>query len=135
MIEHPDFYRKRRIPATIILAVALMIVFGIWVNDCTQRQLAREITFSNITLNEYSPVHVEVGFTLTNASRFDRDVNIILTVSDTADSLLADALFQVHAKAHSTAGHIKIIDKLRRPLQKNEKPGRIGIAVFPRKVL
>jgi len=134
-IDRLEFPKKYPISGTIKMAVILFIIFGVWIHNCSQNQLSKEVTISEIKITEYSTVHVEIEYTISNKSSIDRDVWLLLKVFDSQGLELGSSLFFEKAKANKIQPMLKIMDKLSRPLLKDEKPAKATIEVFKRKVI
>jgi hypothetical protein len=84
---------------------------------------------------EYSKVHVEVDYTITNTSRFDRDVRLLLRVYAKDNQELGSSLFMVKIGKHSSKSLLKIIDKLSSPIDNENRPVKATIEIYRRKVI
>jgi hypothetical protein len=135
MIERIDFPKRYPVPAWLMMTVVVMIFAGIMIHECTQKQLVNEIRISEVVVADYSRVHIEVQYTIQNASRFEREPNLMLKVYDAKGELIASVLYNIKIPARKTQELVKIIDKLDRPLDKGEKPGKVTLEVYPRKVM
>jgi hypothetical protein len=127
--------RKYPVPNWIKLMIVVMFFVGVIITNHSQRLLTRDIRISDIKISEYSRVHVDVEYTISNRSSVDRDVWLILQVYDNKSALLGNALFLVNCKAKSTQERLKMIDKLVRPLENNEKPAKATLEVYNKKVI
>ncbi len=134
-IDRLDFPKKYPIPAGIKLGVFLVLILGVIIHRCVQNQLKSEIKISNIEITEFSRVHVEVQYTVTNNSRSERDVRLLLKVFDDKGEVIGSSLFMVKVQPKSSQRFVKIIDKLERTLELSEKPTRAEIEVYTRKLL
>jgi hypothetical protein len=133
-IDQMEFPRKYPVPQWLQLAVVVMILAGCGIHYCSQLQSSREISISDVRISDYSRVHVEVEYTLTNDAKVDREVWLYLQVFDANSRVLANALFLVRSKGGSRQSMLKIIDKLSRSLDKNEKPTKATLEVYKKKV-
>jgi hypothetical protein len=135
MFQRPEVPTKRSVPSFMILAVLLMVFLGVSIHNCSQKQLANEIQISNVVITEFSRVHVEVHYIIQNLSNLDREPELMLNVYDSKGDLLTSALFSIKIPAGKKQEMLKIIDKLIRPLDVGEKPGKAVLTVYQRKVL
>lgn len=135
MIERIDFPKRYPVPSMIMLGVIAFVFIGVMIHECTQKQLVNNIKISDVVITEYTRVYIEVQYTIQNTSRFEQAPNLMLKIYDTRGELLASSLFNVRIPAGKTWPLLKIIDKLIRPLDKGEKPGKVTLEVYPRKVI
>jgi hypothetical protein len=133
--ERLDFPKKYPQPGWVKLIVLALIVAGIAIHNCSQTLLAEEIEISDVKITEFSRLHIEVQYIISNKSNLDRDLWLLLTAFDTAGKELGSTLFQVRAKAGKTQPMLKIMDKLTRPMNKDEKPDKATIVLYKRKVI
>jgi hypothetical protein len=134
-IDRLEFPKKYPISNSIKFGVLLFIVLGVLIHNCTQNQLSHEVTISDIKITDYSTALVEVQYVLTNQTKVDRYVWLLVKVYDDQGKELESALFQVNARAATIQPMLKIMDKLSRPLQKDEKPAKATIELYKRKVI
>jgi hypothetical protein len=134
-IDRMEFPRKYNIPNWLKFAVLVMVVMGIMIYNCSQDKLAREIQISDVRITEFSRVHVEVHYSIYNATSSDRDIWLLLKVYDNRNEVLGSTLYMVNLKAGTRKTMLKIIDKLTRPLDKEEKPAGATLEVYKRKIL
>ncbi len=133
--ERLEFPKKYSIPGIVQLSVLILIIVGIWIQNCSQKQLTQEIRISNIEITEYSRVHIEVHYTIKNTSSFNREIWLLLKAYDTNGEELGSSLYSVKTVAGKTQPMLKIMDKLTRPLNKGEKPDKATIVLYTRKVI
>jgi hypothetical protein len=134
-IDRMEFPRKYPIPGWVKFVVLALVIAGIWMHNCSQDQLAREIVISDVVISAYTKVHIEVEYSIHNRSRIDRDAWLLLRVSDDRDEELASSMFVVSLKAGEKKDMVKVLDKLSRPLADNEEPKAVKLEIFKRKVL
>ena len=132
-IERPDLQRRLPVPGYVKIVAILFVIFGIWFQTCTQKQLENEIRFSNLRITEYTRVYLEVRYTITNLSAYDRDANLMLKVYSEKGDLVASTIYAVNVPAHTSQDMIKIIEKMLRPLDKEEKPGKVTLEIYERR--
>jgi hypothetical protein len=133
--DRMEFPKKYPVSNWIKLVVLLLICSGLLIHNCWQNQIYNNIIIRDIKITDYSRVHVEVEYTIYNKSSIDRDIWLILNVTDNKDIDLGSALYSVRIKAGQTQSLLKIIDKLSRPLELNDKPAKATIEVYKRKGL
>jgi len=133
--ERLDFPKKYPIPGWIKVAVFAIFFMGVGIHNCSEKQLTEEIKITKVTVTEYSKVHIEVQYSISNYSHIDRDVWLLLTAYNTEGVELGSSLFQVTAKAGKVQPMIKIMDKLPRALNIDEKPGKATVVLYKRKVI
>jgi hypothetical protein len=129
-----EFPKKYPVPNWIKLAVLFLIAAGIGIHNCSQNQLSRDVQISDVKITESSRVHVEVEYTLYNSSSLNRDVWLLLKVYSNKREELGSALYSVSVEANRRVAMLKIIDKLARPIQLNDKPFIVTLEVYQRKV-
>lgn len=135
IFERLDFPKKYPIPGWIKIAVVIAVLGGVLIHNCSQNNLDREIEITDIKITEFSRVHVEIEYTITNKSIIDRDVWLLLKVFDNSDDLVGSTLFFIKTEAGKSTRLIKIIDKLEKPLIDDVEPVKAVFEVFKRKVL
>lgn len=133
-IDRMEFPKKYPIPNWIKLLVVVLVILGIVIHNCSQDSLDKQIEISDITISEYSKVHVEVRYKLRSLSSVDRDIWLLLRVYDEQGEELSSSLFLVKLNAGAELNMIKILDKLSRPLEANEKPAKATLEIYKRKV-
>lgn len=133
--DRMEYPKKYPIPGWIKVFVLAMIMVGILIHNCSQDNLQREIRITNIRITEYSRIHVEVAYTLISQARVDREVWLLLEVTDESNRVLGSTLFQTDIRAGQTKPMLKVLDKLDRPLGPDEKPATARIEIYKRKVL
>lgn len=133
--ERLEFPKKYSIPGGIKLGVLLLIAIGIWIQTCSDKQLHREVIISDVKITDYSKVHVEVQYVIQNMSGLDREVKLLLRIYDEKGVELGSTLFLVNLEAGKKQSMLKIIDKLSRPLEKDEKPFKATINLYTKKVI
>lgn len=133
--ERLEFPAKYPIPKGIMLSVFIFIIIGISIHNCSQKQLAEEIQITEIAITDYSRFHIEVQYTLRNTSGMQRDVWLLLKAYSNKGEELGSSLFLVKAQPDRIQSMIKIMDKLNRPLDKDEIPYSATINVYTRKVI
>ncbi len=132
--DRMEFPKKYPIPNWLKLLVVVLVFCGILIHNCTQEHLSQEIVISDVKIIDYSRAHIEVTYNIYNKSSLDRDVWLLLFVSDSKGEELASTLFLIKIKAGENVTKIKIIDKLNKPLINNIKPEKATIEVYKRKV-
>lgn len=130
-----EFPKKYPQPGWIKLVVMAMIVAGIGIHYCSQKQAFQNIDISDVRITGFSRVHVEVEYTISNNSKIDREIWLFLQVYGQKQEILGNSLYSLRIKAGNKQELIKIIDKLTRPLDKNERPSKATLEVYKRKVL
>lgn len=130
-----EFPKKYPIPNWIKLLVVVLIFCGILIHNCSQEHLSSEIEISDIKIVDYSRVHIEIEYKIHNKTNIDRDVWLLLKVTDSNNEELASSLFLIKLKAEEKLSKVKIIDKLSKPLDDKITPQKATIEVYKRKVL
>ncbi len=133
--DRMEYPRKYPVPGWMKLAVLIMVLTGFLIHRCWQKQTSEQILISNVRVAAYTRVHVEVEYTLHNTSSLDREVWLLLQVYDSRDLLLGSVMFAQNLKAGSGMGYVKLVDKLVRPLNPDEKTIRATLEVYQRKVI
>lgn len=134
-IDRMEFPKKYPIPNWIKLMVIVLVIAGVFIHNCTQDNLLKEIKITDVQITEYSKVHVEVDYTIANSSKFDRDVRLLLRVYDKDNIELGSTLFLVNISKHSKKSMLKIIDKLSKPIDNENRPFKATIEIYRRKVI
>ena len=135
MIDRIDFPKRYPVPSWLMLAVVILALMGIMINESSQKRLVKNIIITNTEITEYSRVHIEVQYNIQNLLPKEQTPNLLLKVYDLQGNIIASTLFRVKLPAQRKISLLKIIDKLVRTLDKGEKPGKVTLEVYPRKVI
>ncbi len=134
-IERMDFPRKFPLANSGKLLVLLAVALGIWIHQCTQRELRESIVLSEVKVVNFSSGHIELGYKIQNLKDHDQEVRLLAKVWDENEEEIASIMFLINLKAGITQNRTKIIDKLNRAIREDEIPHRAAIRVFERKIL
>jgi hypothetical protein len=135
ILDKKDFHQKYPVSGNIKILVIILALAAIFLQNQNQRRISNSVIIRGVHITEYSKVHVETEYTLQNTTRKNLEINLLLKVYDATGKLLGSALYPVHISPQKTDTHIKIIDKLNRSLDKDEKPGKVSLEIYRRKVL
>ena len=133
-IDRMEFPRKHPLANSAKLLVLIAIAFGIWFHGYTQKRHIASLRISDVHFENYSPAHIELGYSIENKSPRAQEVRLLAVVWDEAGKEVASILFLVKLKGGVTQQRSKLIDKLNRSLKDGEVPARAAIRVYERKI-
>jgi diphthamide synthase (EF-2-diphthine--ammonia ligase) len=134
-IERMDFPRKLPLANSGKLLILLAVALGIWIHQCTQKELRESIVLSEVSVANYSTGHIELAYKIQNLKDHDQEVRLLAKVWDENEEEIASIMFLVNLKAGIIQNRTKIIDKLNRAIRDGEVPHRAAIRVYERKLL
>ena len=134
-IDRLEFPKKYPLKDTWIVLVLITVVFGVFIHFHTQKQIRESIVISDIAIADYTDQYINVIYTIKNLSRDAQEIRLLAKVYDKEGGEIASTLFLAKLKPDSTQVRTKLIDSLNRALKPGEKPYRVTITLYERKII
>ena len=134
IVDRMEFPRRYKLRSGIIIGVALLTIFGIWMQRHSLQKQAAEIEISEVKISRFGSQFIELEYQLANKGKADRELSMIATVWDRDSLEIASALFSVDAPAAHSYRRSKLLDRLNRSLKEGERPYKAEIRLYTRKV-
>ncbi len=135
MIDRMEFPRRYKLKDSMIILVMLALLFGVWLNNNTQKRILRSVVISEISIVDYGTQHIEISYKVQNKLRKNLELRMLAKVYDAKGEELASAMYMMEIGALDTLSYSKIFDTLNRALAEGEAPARALVRIYPRKVL
>ncbi|HOH47078.1 MAG TPA: hypothetical protein PLX59_04505 [Candidatus Cloacimonadota bacterium] len=135
MIDRMEFPRRYKLKDSMIILVMLALLFGVWLNNNTQKRILRKVLISEITIVDYSSQHVEISYKVENKLQKDLELRLLAKVFDAKGAELASAMYTMEIGASQTLHYSKIFDTLNRALAEGEAPAKAVVSIYPRKAI
>lgn len=132
IIERPEFPRKQKLQGTMLLLAALALVFGIAYQKISNSKQRRNIIIYSVSFEDYDRQFIRLAYDIENKGKNDAQITLLGKVFDDRNEEIASIIFTTDVKASSREYQTKIIDKLNRPLKKDEKPYRATLQLIQR---
>ncbi|PKN79423.1 MAG: hypothetical protein CVU48_05390 [Candidatus Cloacimonetes bacterium HGW-Cloacimonetes-1] len=134
-IERLEFPKKYPLKYNWIVLVLISVVIGVLVHNCTQKQVRETIIISDIAIADYSDQYINVIYTIKNLQKEPQEIRLLAKVYDKDGGEIASTLFIAKLKPLSNQVRTKLIDSLNRSLKPGEKPYRVTITLYERKLI
>lgn len=133
-IDRMNFPNRYKLRDVTIIIVILAALFGIWLNDHSQRNIAKQIIISDVTIADYGTNYVNVDYTVQNLGAHSREIRLLAKVFDAKSQEIGSAMFIIEVPPRSKQDRNKLFDDLNRALAPGEKPAGADVRFYPRKV-
>jgi hypothetical protein len=130
-----EFPKKYPIPNWLKIVVMLLVLGSLMLYNLNQDKLKQKLVISDVQISAFNKAQITVEYTVSNESRSNREVWLMMKAYDASDSLLTSSLFLVNLKAGEKKELVKVLNDLARPLKPNEKPGAVTLEPYIRKGL
>ncbi|MFO8144854.1 MAG: hypothetical protein R6T89_03905 [Candidatus Syntrophosphaera sp.] len=132
IVDRLDFPRRHKLKDTLILIIIAAAIFGIVLSRCSAAKRKERIIIHSIFFEEYDRQYIRLGYEIENKGPSDERVSLLARVYDANSEEIASIFFSEDLKANSREFKSKVIDKLDRPLTRDEKPHRATIEIRQR---
>ncbi|MGC9361638.1 MAG: hypothetical protein ACP5F3_01790 [Candidatus Syntrophosphaera sp.] len=132
IVDRLEFPRRHKLKDTLLLIIIAAAVFGIVFTRCSSAKQKERIVIHSIFFEEYDRQYIRLGYEIENKGSSLERVSLLARVYDSESEEIASIFFSEDLKPETREFKSKVIDKLNRPLKKDEKPHRATIEIRQR---
>lgn len=132
IVDRLPFPRKHKLKQSVILAVILAALFGLWLRSCHRSRMQERIIVHSVNIEEFGSNYVMLSYEVENKDSRSRNVKLLARVSDEKDGEIASKLFEITLKAGSREKRSQTLDEVTRAIKDGERPYRATLRLYPR---
>jgi uncharacterized protein YrzB (UPF0473 family) len=132
IVDRLPFPRKHKLKQSVIIAVILMGLFGLWLRSCKRTRMQEKIIVHSVNIEEFGSNYVMLSYEIENKDSKDRNVMLLAQISDDKDEEIASKLFEIIVKAKSREKRSHTLDEVTRAIKDDERPYRATLRLYQR---
>ncbi|MCD4818335.1 MAG: hypothetical protein K8S23_06555 [Candidatus Cloacimonetes bacterium] len=129
-VDRIDMNKRRAIPAGAKLFLLVAVIFGITLKNCWRKNQDTKIVISNIHVQEFTSVSIDVAFTIENKTSMELEKNILIRVFAPDKKEIASRIAKISILPNSKQKYLKVLQKLNRPIKDENTIANITVELY-----
>jgi hypothetical protein len=130
IVDRIDINKKRPAPPWIKMILLIAVLFGIYVRGCWIKNQSAQIFISDVFIQEFTTASIDVAFTIENKTGMKLNKNIIIKVNSDSGEEISSRITSVTLVPYSKKKHIKVLQKLNRPIREQADVAKVTVELF-----
>jgi hypothetical protein len=127
--------KKRPAPPWIKMILLISVFIGIYMRGCWYKNQTENVIISDARISEFTIASIDVTFSVENKTNMQLEKNVIIKVYSETDEEIASRITSVTLLPKSKKTHLKVLQKLNRPVKSEADVAKVTVELYIPSVL
>ena len=130
VIDRIDINKKRSVPAWTKMILLLLVVFGIYMRSCWNKQQKELILIQNPMVDSFNSASVDVVFDVINRTSRAMEKKILIRVYSEEGEEIASKITLIKIQPSSNKRFLKVLQKINRPIRDESDVAKATVELY-----